>query len=135
MGLSTCPLGGSKCHPGDGVEDPNKQTNVDDGSPATPSTSDKWSRAPKSIQDQMTLEAAKEGYGEIIMEGLNDPRFKNFNKVELKVKSKTGRDSVVHYVQDPNTGNITDFKFKKHSTENMKPWGNDPSMPPGGDFK
>lgn len=51
--------------------------------------------------------------------------------MELKVKSFNGRNSVVHYVRDPSTGNLMDFKFKKHSTEGVKPWGNDPSVPPG----
>ena len=123
--------GGSKCHPGDGVEDPNKQTNVDDGSPATPSTSDKWSRAPKNIQDQMTLEAARRDAGVIIIKDLKDPRFKGMLKMELKIKSKNGNDTVVHYVKDPRTGKLADFKFKKHSTQSIKPWENDPSVPPG----
>ena len=56
---------------------------------------------------------------------------KSMNKRELKIKSKNGRDSVVHYVLDNNTGQRMDFKFKKHSTDDIKPWGNDPSMPPG----
>lgn len=49
----------------------------------------------------------------------------------LKIKSKNGNDSVVHYVRDPKTGELMDFKFKKHSTDDIKPWGNDPSGPPG----
>ncbi|MEB0207261.1 hypothetical protein [Pseudomonas sp. CCC3.1] len=51
--------------------------------------------------------------------------------MELKIKSKNGRDSVVHYVKDPKTGKLMDFKFKKHSNDNVKPWDNDPSVPPG----
>ena len=79
----------------------------------------------------MTLLAAQQGHGEIIIENLKDARFKGMNKVELKIKSKNGRDSVVHYVLDNNTGQRMDFKFKKHSTDDIKPWGNDPSVPPG----
>lgn len=79
----------------------------------------------------MTLQAAKEGHGVMIIEGLNDPTFKGMDKWELKVKSKNGNDSVVHYVRDPNTGELMDFKFKKHSIDDIKPWGNDPSVPPG----
>jgi len=93
---------------------------------------DKFSRAPKSIQDQMTLKAAKEGKGDMIIDNLSDPKFKGMQKMELKVKSGNGNDSVVHYVRDPKTGSGTDFKFKKHSTEGVKPWGNDPAVPPGG---
>ncbi len=78
---------------------------------------DKWSRTPKSIQDKMALEAAKEGQGNVIVKSLNDPQFRGMEKIELKVKSAKGNDSVVHYVRDPKTGNRMDFKFKKHSTD------------------
>jgi hypothetical protein len=30
-----------------------------------------------------------------------------------RAKSKNGNDSVVHYVKDPKTGKLMDFKFKK----------------------
>ena len=93
---------------------------------------DKFSRAPKSIQDQMTLKAAKKGKGEVIIEDLKDSRFRGMEKMEFKVKSANGNDSVVHYVRDPKSGELMDFKFKKHSTELIKPWGNDPAVPPGG---
>jgi RHS repeat-associated protein len=86
----------------------------------------KWSRAPKSIQDQMTLNASKQGAGRIIIQNLNDPAFKGMEKWEYKVKSTNGQDSVVHYVRDPSNGELMDFKFKKHSTHQPKPWGNDP---------
>jgi len=80
-------------------------------------STDKWSRAPKSIQDQMTLNAAQEGQGNVIIKSLNDPKFQGMEKIELKVKSSNGNDSVVHYVRDPKTGNLMDFKFKKHSVD------------------
>ncbi|MFV0477643.1 MAG: RHS repeat domain-containing protein, partial [Parahaliea sp.] len=79
----------------------------------------KWSRVPKSIQDQMTLKAAREGQGNVIIKSLNDPNFKGMEKMELKVKSANGNDSVVHYVRDPKTGDLMDFKFKKHSTDSL----------------
>ncbi|MES9903254.1 MAG: hypothetical protein ABW168_11355, partial [Sedimenticola sp.] len=97
-----------------------------------PKRGGKWSRAPKSIQDQMTLDAARKGAGSKIRSNLGDPKFKGMEKWEYKVKSGNGQDSVVHYVRDPNTKNLMDFKFKKHSTHQPKPWGNDPSVPPGG---
>ena len=93
---------------------------------------DKWSRVPKSIQDQMALEAAKRGAGSKIRDNLGDPRFKGMEKWEYKVKSKNGQDSVIHYNRNPQTGDLMDFKFKKHSTHQPKPWGNDPAVPPGG---
>jgi hypothetical protein len=52
-------------------------------------------------------------------------------KWELKIKSINGNDSVVHYVRDPDAGKLLDFKFKKHSVDSVKPWGNDPHVPPG----
>lgn len=77
---------------------------------------DQWSRTPKSLQDQMALEAAQKGAGTKIIDNLGDPRFKGMEKWEYKVKSANGADSVVHYVRDPATGQLMDFKFKKHST-------------------
>lgn len=52
-----------------------------------------------------------------IIDNLSDPRFKGMEKWEYKVKSAEGKDSVVHYVRDPKTGKLMDFKFKKHSTD------------------
>jgi len=80
---------------------------------------DKWSRTPKSIQDQMALKAAQEGQGDVIIKSLNDARFKGMEKLELKVKSANGNDSVIHYVRDPKTEKLMDFKFKKHSTDGL----------------
>ena len=82
-----------------------------------PSGPDKFSREPKSIQDKMALEAAKEGQGVVIIRSLNDARYKGMEKIEFKVKSTNGKDSVVHYVRDPKTQELMDFKFKKHSTD------------------
>jgi len=77
----------------------------------------KWSRAPKSIQDQMALRAAQQGQGNVIIRNLNDSRFRGMEKVELKIKSANGRSSVVHYVRDPKTKKLMDFKFKRHSVD------------------
>lgn len=65
----------------------------------------------------MTLYAAKRGEGDVIIKSLKDPRYKGMQKMEHKTKSANGRDSVVHSVGDPNTGELLDFKFKKHSTD------------------
>lgn len=78
---------------------------------------DKWSRNPKSLQDQMTLDTAKKGAGEKIIDNLGDPQFKGMEKWQYKVKSASGGDSVVHYVRDPQTGKLMDFKFTKHSVD------------------
>jgi len=79
---------------------------------------DKWSRTPKSLQDKMALEAAKKGAGEHLKKlELLDPKYKGMEKWQYKVKSKSGRDTVVHYIRDPKTGKRMDFKFTKHSTD------------------
>ncbi len=78
---------------------------------------DKWSREPKSIQDQMALDAAKRGAGDELDIKLNDPKYVGMKKMEYRVKSETGKDSVIHYVRDPKTGELMDFKFKKHSLD------------------
>ncbi|AIK97192.1 hypothetical protein ID47_11320 [Candidatus Paracaedibacter acanthamoebae] len=78
---------------------------------------EKWAREPSSIQDQMALEAARRGEGKRIIKNLNDPLYKGMEKMEYKVKSATGKDSVVHYVRDPKTGKLMDFKFKKRSID------------------
>lgn len=67
----------------------------------------------------MTLEAAKQGQGKVIIDSLNDASYKGMQKMQLKTKSNQGRDSVVHYVRDPETSNMMDFKFKKHSTDGL----------------
>jgi RHS repeat-associated protein len=102
--------------------------------PVLQTVPDKWSRNPKSIQDQMTLNAAKEGAGEKIIENLGDSQFDGMEKWEYRVKSANERDSVVHYVRDPESGELLDFKFKKHSTDARGKWEGkpDPKVPPGG---
>ncbi|MDR9754992.1 RHS repeat-associated core domain-containing protein [Pseudomonas sp. SZMC_28357] len=133
LGLSgQCP-GGNNVKPATGVRNPAEDANVDEGIPPPPEPPkvDKWSREPKSIQDKMTLNSAKAGEGDVIIKNLNDPLYQGMEKLELKIKSQNGRDSVVHYVRNPKTGERMDFKFKKHSTQGMKPWGNDPTVPPG----
>jgi hypothetical protein len=73
-----------------------------------------------SIQDRLALEAAKKGEGTRFntdnLKELDDLRYKGMEKWEYRAKSKNGNDSVVHYVKDPKTGKLMDFKFKKHST-------------------
>jgi hypothetical protein len=58
--------------------------------------------------------------------------FKGMEKWHLRETSKGGKDTVVHYVRNPKTGELTDFKFKKNSDDsaNLKPWGDDPAVPP-----
>lgn len=88
---------------------------------ATSTPSDRWDREPRGLQDQMALDAARKGAGEKIMENLGDPRYEGMEKWEYKFKSANGRDTVVHYVYDPVTGQRMDFKFKKQSDDFLYP--------------
>jgi hypothetical protein len=63
------------------------------------------------------MDAARRGEGTKIIDSLSDPAFKGMEKWEYKLKSTEGRDSVVHDNRDPATGELTDFKFKRRSTD------------------
>jgi hypothetical protein len=66
---------------------------------------------PGSLQDQMTLEAAKKGSGQNLGLKLNDARYKGMEKWQYVTESNDGVKSVVHYVRNPDTGELMDFKF------------------------
>lgn len=76
---------------------------------------DKFSREPKSLMDQMVLDAAKNGAGRPIVRNLGDPRFRGMDKYSYGETSAGGLRSEVHYVVDPKTGRSMDFKFKHHA--------------------
>ena len=75
----------------------------------------KFSRTPKSLMDQMVLDAAKQGKGVKIIDSLGDPKFKGMEKWSYTKKSAAGLRSEVHYVRDPKTGQLMDFKFTHHA--------------------
>ena len=81
----------------------------------TARVADKFSREPRSVMDKMVLDAAKEGKGTKIIENLGDPKFKGMEKWQYTETSTAGKTSTVHYVRDPKTGSLTDFKFTKHA--------------------
>ncbi|WP_161998078.1 RHS repeat domain-containing protein [Silvanigrella paludirubra] len=83
-----------------------------------PNPKEEQSREPKSLQDQMTLEAAKRGdeVGKHLDKiKMNDPRYKDMQKMAVHIESKAGKKTELHFVKDPKTGNLMDFKFKTHS--------------------
>ncbi|NQT14629.1 MAG: hypothetical protein HQ582_17865 [Planctomycetes bacterium] len=63
----------------------------------------------------MVLDAAKQGTGQRIIESLGDPQFKGMGKWSYGETSNAGQRSEVHYVRDPATGELMDFKFKHHA--------------------
>jgi hypothetical protein len=74
--------------------------------------SDPWRRTPENLYEKIAHQQAKAGMGRVEMRGLNDPMFKGMDKVHLSLKTHNGRVVVVHYVRDPKTMRIMDFKFK-----------------------
>jgi RHS repeat-associated protein len=76
---------------------------------------DKFSRTAKSLMDEMVLGAAKEGKGIKIIDNLGDPKFKGMEKWSYGETSAAGVRSEVHYVRDPKSGDLMDFKFKHHA--------------------
>lgn len=50
-------------------------------------------------------------------EPLGDPRYRDMHKMQLITKSDSGKKSVIHYIENPETGEMMDFKFKKHSVD------------------
>jgi RHS repeat-associated protein len=75
---------------------------------------DRFSRQPLSLMDEMVMGAAKQGKGIRIIESLGDPKYKGMEKWMYGETSRSGLRSEVHYVRDPKTGRLMDFKFKHH---------------------
>jgi hypothetical protein len=79
-----------------------------------------FDRTPKSIQDRLTMQAAKEGLGERLPMTLGDPRLAGFEKWQtvgrrqlevLAGGKKIEVNTTVHFIRDPQTGVTFDFKF------------------------
>lgn len=57
------------------------------------------------------MSEAQQGMGRNLNLRLGDPRYQGWEKWHHSVGPKGGK-SVVHYLRDPKTGLLTDFKFK-----------------------
>lgn len=68
-------------------------------------------RLPQSAQDVQALTEAQAGMGRNLNLKLNDPRYLGWEKWHHSVGPR-GSKSVVHYLRNPKTGFLTDFKFK-----------------------
>ena len=84
------------------------------------------SREPKSLPDQMALEQAKKGgkeAGRKHIDGvvIQDPKFKGMQKYQYILRPKHGKNVVIHYVENPKTGERMDFKFIQHYGSTSKP--------------
>ena len=73
---------------------------------------DRFRRTAQNLTEQMALEEARGGAGQKIMDGLNDPAFKGMEKWQHVHVNSDGSKTVIHYVRDPRTGDLLDFKFK-----------------------
>jgi RHS repeat-associated protein len=68
-------------------------------------------RLPRSAQDAQALTEAQLGMGRNLNMKLGDPRYQGWEKWHHSIGPK-GNKSVVHYLRNPETGFLTDFKFK-----------------------
>ena len=68
-------------------------------------------RLPNSAQDVQALTEAQAGMGRNLNIKLGDPTYQGWEKWHHSVGPK-GSKSVVHYLRNPQTGFLTDFKFK-----------------------
>lgn len=66
---------------------------------------------PTNLKQKLALEEARAGGGRKIMDNLNDPKFSGMEKWQLVHHSADGSTIVIHYVRDPATGALMDFKF------------------------
>jgi RHS repeat-associated protein len=74
-------------------------------------------RKPYSLQDKLALRQAQRGEGItiFIISADGDPRYVGFEKRQLVLGRNKKRQSVVHYLRNPYTGERLDFKFTKRS--------------------
>ena len=78
-------------------------------------TTKNFRRNARNLTEQLTLDEAKSGVGgnrKIIIESLHDKKFKGMQKWQYTHTTPGGENIEVHYVRDPNTGELMDFKFK-----------------------
>ena len=69
-------------------------------------------RLPQNFEEYLALDEAKSGAGQVIIKSLSDPRYQGWEKIQHIHRCLDGRNIVIHYIRNPKTGYITDFKFK-----------------------
>ncbi|WP_299441264.1 hypothetical protein [uncultured Aquimarina sp.] len=70
-----------------------------------------------NLVEQMAMQSARSNpsIGVRIMEGMTDPRWLGWSKMEYKVKTAEGVNAIIHYVAKWDKGvlkAVDDFKFK-----------------------
>ena len=69
-------------------------------------------RLPNTLSEELAMEEAKHGAGEVIIQSLKDPRYRGWQKMQHVHRNPDGSNTVIHYIRNPETGYTTDFKFK-----------------------
>ena len=75
-------------------------------------TQDVFRRTPNTLEEKLALDEAKGGAGKPLNVVLKDPRFKGMEKRAYHRRNADGTSAEIHYVRDPKTGKLMDFKFK-----------------------
>ncbi|MDI3322743.1 hypothetical protein [Pinibacter soli] len=70
-----------------------------------------WRRVPTNFQEVQAMADAQSGMGRRLPLTLKDPRYLGWEKWHYSIGPK-GAKTVVHYIKNPTTGFLTDFKFK-----------------------
>jgi len=73
---------------------------------------DKFRRTPRNLAEKLSMDEAKGGAGRKIMDGLSDPKYGGMEKWQHVHRHPDGTNTVIHYVRNPATGKLTDFKLK-----------------------
>jgi hypothetical protein len=73
---------------------------------------DKFRRTARNLYEKLSMDEAKGGAGKKIIDSLSDPKFKGMEKWQHIRRNPDGTNTVIHFVRDPATGNLLDFKFK-----------------------
>lgn len=66
---------------------------------------------PETLMEQLVLTEAQKGNGRRLELDLVDRKYLGMEKWQTSTRSKSGRTATVHFVRDPKTGELMDFKF------------------------
>lgn len=69
-----------------------------------------WRSTAANLQEEMAMAAAKRGEGTKIMSNMTDSRYAGWDKFQIVSYSNDGWTATVHYMRDPATGAVADFK-------------------------
>jgi hypothetical protein len=81
---------------------------------STASAPKQFRTEPQNLQEQLTLQEAQSGQGNIIMQDkIADPKWSGHQKMQHShLNLNTNKRIVIHFWNNPETGNRVQFKFK-----------------------